>query len=73
VDDGVASVMMIGHNPALQDLALALPSTGAELERLQAKFPTAALATLVVPRASWSGLAPGDAQLAAYVVPRELR
>lgn len=72
VGDEVASVMLIGHNPALQDLALALASTGAELERLHAKFPTAALATLVVPGGSWSGLAAGDAELAAYVVPREL-
>ena len=35
-----------GHNPGLQQLALVLASAGAELERLEAKFPTAALATL---------------------------
>jgi phosphohistidine phosphatase len=73
VDDAARSVMVIGHNPGLQDLALALASTGEELERLRAKFPTAALATLAVPRATWSGLAAGDAELAAYVVPRQLR
>ena len=72
VDDAVDSVMVIGHNPGLQDLALALASTGAELERLQVKFPTGALATLAVPRATWSELAAGDAELAAYVVPRQL-
>lgn len=73
VDDGLTSVMVIGHNPGLQDLALALASTGAGLERLRAKFPTAALATIVVLGGSWSALAPGAAELAAYVVPRELR
>jgi hypothetical protein len=44
VPDQVGSLMLIGHNPGLQDLALVLASSGAELERFEAKFPTAALA-----------------------------
>jgi phosphohistidine phosphatase len=64
--------MLIGHNPGLQQLALALASSGAELERLRTKFPTAALATLTIPDTPWSQLAEGDALLAAYVVPRQL-
>jgi phosphohistidine phosphatase len=68
----VPSVMLIGHNPGLEQLALALASAGDELERLAAKFPTAALATLAVAN-SWSRLAPGDATLEAYVVPKQLR
>ena len=70
VPDQVGSVLLIGHNPALQDLALMLCSSG-ELERLEAKFPTAALATLALPR--WSSLSPGAADLVAYLVPRQLR
>jgi phosphohistidine phosphatase len=70
--DAVASVMLIGHNPGLEQLALALASAGDELEQLAAKFPTAALATLAVAN-SWSRLAPGDATLEAYVVPKQLR
>jgi phosphohistidine phosphatase len=72
VPDSVASVMLIGHNPGLEQLALALASAGDELEQLAAKFPTAALATLAVAN-SWSRLAPGDATLEAYVVPKQLR
>jgi phosphohistidine phosphatase len=72
VPETVASMMLIGHNPGLQDLALALASEGAELDRLQAKFPTAALATLTVPRTPWSQLSEGDAVLSAYVVPKQL-
>jgi phosphohistidine phosphatase len=67
----VASLMLIGHNPGLQDLGLLLASTGPEVEQLEAKFPTAALATLTVPE-SWSRLSPGDAVLASYVVPKQL-
>jgi phosphohistidine phosphatase len=72
VPDGVASVMLVGHNPAIHQLALALVSAGDELERLEAKFPTAALATLAVATV-WSRLAPAEATLAAYVVPKQLR
>jgi phosphohistidine phosphatase len=72
VPDSVASVMLIGHNPGLHELAVILASTGDELEGLEAKFPTAALATLTL-ATTWSRLAPGDATLEAYVVPKQLR
>jgi phosphohistidine phosphatase len=72
VPDSIASVMLIGHNPCLQDLALSLATRGAGLERLREKFPTGALATLAVGDESWSALSAGDATLEAYVVPREL-
>jgi phosphohistidine phosphatase len=65
-------VMLIGHNPGLHQLALTLASAGDELERLRVKFPTAALATLAVEK-SWSRLAPAEATLAGYVVPKQLR
>jgi phosphohistidine phosphatase len=72
VPEEVASMMLIGHNPGLQDLALVLASAGAELERLTAKFPTAALATLTLANTPWSNLSEADAVLAAYVVPKQL-
>jgi phosphohistidine phosphatase len=72
VPEEVASVMLIGHNPGLQDLALVLASAGADLERLEAKFPTAALATLTIANTPWSEVSEADAVLAAYVVPKQL-
>jgi phosphohistidine phosphatase len=72
IPERVASVMLIGHNPGLQDLALVLASTGTQLERLEAKFPTAALATLTLPNTTWERLSGADAVLAAYVVPKQL-
>jgi phosphohistidine phosphatase len=72
VPDTVASVLVIGHNPGLHQLALALASAGDELERLEAKFPTATLATLAA-ATSWSRLAPAEATLTGYVVPKQLR
>jgi len=72
VPEGVASVMMIGHNPGLQDLAVGLAAAGSELERLEAKFPTAALASLMLDGTTWSGLKEGDGELVEYVVPKQL-
>jgi phosphohistidine phosphatase len=70
--EAVASVMLVGHNPGLHQLALVLASSGAELERLKGKFPTAALATLALPNTMWSQVTPADALLTGYVVPKQL-
>ncbi len=66
-----SSAMLIGHQPSIRELALELAGDGAELARIRAKFPTAALATLVFV-GEWSALGPGSAELAAYVKPKEL-
>jgi phosphohistidine phosphatase len=61
VPDAVASVLLIGHNPGMQQLAF-------NLAGLDDKFPTAALATFEVD--GWSRL--GRAELVDYVRPRDL-
>jgi phosphohistidine phosphatase len=71
VPDEVESLMLIGHNPGMEDLALGLASSGDELGRVREKFPTAALATLTF-ATSWSRLAPGEAVLESYVIPKQL-
>jgi phosphohistidine phosphatase len=71
VDDGVESLMLIGHAPALPELARRLAGRGAGIERLEGKFPTAALAALSF-EGSWQELAPGAAELVGFVKPREL-
>jgi len=70
--ESVSSVMLIGHNPGLRNLALVLASRGAHLPQLDEKFPTGALATLAVPSDRWTALVPGVAELVDYVVPRQL-
>jgi phosphohistidine phosphatase len=71
VSDELESVMLIGHNPGIQDLALSLAGTGSEIPRLRGKFPTAALATLEL-SGTWRELAPGSAELVSFVKPKEL-
>ncbi len=45
---GSENLMLVGHNPSIEDLALALCGDGehASVSRLEAGFPTAALATI---------------------------
>jgi phosphohistidine phosphatase len=73
VRSGIRSVLLVGHNPGLQDLAVDLVGSGdvGLRERLLTKFPTGALATLEVP-GDWHDLTWGAASLLAFVVPREL-
>jgi phosphohistidine phosphatase len=65
------SVMIVGHNPAIQELTLWLAASGEGLHRVRTKFPTGAFAVLDVPVA-WSRLRPEAAELLAFVTPSEL-
>jgi phosphohistidine phosphatase len=71
VPKSVGSVMVIAHNPGLEDLAIVLARRSAKLDELRPKFPTAALATLVLDR-DWAALEKGTAELVDFVRPREL-
>lgn len=74
VPDEVTSVMMIGHDPGFHDLARSLSGSGDPdaSARLEVKFPTAGLATLVLKRDHWQDLEPGACELHSFVVPRQL-
>jgi phosphohistidine phosphatase len=72
--DDVRSLLLVGHDPGLQDLALELAGPGSDgdgLARLRAKLPTAAVAVLSF-EGSWPELAPATTRLTAFVVPRDL-
>jgi phosphohistidine phosphatase len=72
VPDGVGSLLVIGHNPGLQDLALHLARRSPVVDDLAMKFPTAALATLAVADQGWPALQPHGADLVRFVRPRDL-
>jgi phosphohistidine phosphatase len=74
VAETVRSVLLIGHNPGLHDLATALAGRrgGSEAERALADgFPTGALAEFVV-AGSWWDLREGGARLVRFLTPRML-
>jgi phosphohistidine phosphatase len=84
VPAATSTLLLIGHNPAIEDLALLLaappgsaagPGPGGshpgDLERMRSKFPTAAIAVLEF-AGTWPALGPGRARLTAFVTPRDL-
>jgi phosphohistidine phosphatase len=71
VDDGVESLMLIGHNPGVAELARSLAGSGRNLADLRGKYPTGALATLEF-SGRWADLQRGRAELTDFVTPKQL-
>jgi len=67
--DDVGSVLVIGHNPGMQELALELAAPAPELA---GKFPTAALAALAFHGSTWGELGPEATELVELTRPRDL-
>ncbi|MFQ0814461.1 phosphohistidine phosphatase [Brucella anthropi] len=67
----VPTLMLVGHNPSIEDLALALCGDGNKdgLLKLRAGFPTAALANITFPDLL-DALEPGAGYLERFVLPR---
>jgi phosphohistidine phosphatase len=75
VAETARSVLLIGHNPGLHDLALALAgpldTANSAMRNLGEGYPTGALAEFTVP-GPWHSLAEGTARLVRFVAPRDL-
>lgn len=70
-----ASLLMVGHNPGLEDLIFDLvPDDGTSPLRdiVEEKFPTAAFAVLELDIAQWADAEPGCARLIHLTRPRDL-
>lgn len=67
-----ATVLLIGHNPAMEDLVVTLAREGEQLPALREKFPTGALAGLDLAVDAWADASPGCARLTTFVTPRDL-
>ncbi len=71
LDADLDDVLLIGHNPGLQDLALLLSAPSPERESIAAKLPTGALVTIEL-SSDWASAGDGDGRIAALALPREL-
>ena len=73
-EDEASCLLMVGHNPGLEDLAGMLAGTGDAFAStaMQEKFPTAALAVLDFDAPHWADIAPGKGELRAFVTPKLL-
>ena len=71
--DQVRHVMIVGHNPALQELAIALTPPGSPArEAFKEKLATAAVVSFDFDAARWRSLAPATGQLQLSISPNML-
>lgn len=72
--DEDSAVLLCGHNPGLEDVALSLlPDDGAPLTvELERKFPTASLAEMAFEVDSWRDVRTAAGTLKRFVRPRDL-
>nr|WP_106410477.1 MULTISPECIES: histidine phosphatase family protein [Pseudofrankia] len=71
VDDGVPSLLLVGHNPGIHALAVGLlpPADRVKIPT----FPTGALAVLDLGTRRWAELGPASTRFDSFVTPRSLR
>jgi phosphohistidine phosphatase len=74
VDDGVDRLLLVGHNPGLELLALLLvqEDPGTLRRDLLDKYPTAAVAEISLPVSSWAEVVEGCGTLTHFIRPRDL-
>lgn len=72
VSRDVQRLLIVGHNPGLQELVLSLSRPGELLDEAAEKFPTAALAEIRFDTQGWDEIVPGHGILECLVRPREL-
>jgi phosphohistidine phosphatase len=71
--DGMSSLLVVGHNPMIEDVAIACAAEGddTELAALASGFPTSALAVIQF-RQSLAEAAPGSGSLTTFLTPAML-
>jgi phosphohistidine phosphatase len=71
-DDRDGRLLIVGHNPGLEQLALLLAQGGALRDRVAAKYPTGALAEIELGAGRWRDAGPGAGALTRFIRPRDL-
>ncbi len=71
-DGDAASLLLVGHNPGLERLALLLSGNHPLRAEIATKYPTAALAQLTFPVEHWGEVGQGGGTLARFIRPRDL-
>ena len=73
-DAGAESLLLIGHNPGLEELAMLLvpDDAGGLRDAVEEKYPTATLAEITLDADDWSAVAAGRGRLTRFVRPRDV-
>jgi phosphohistidine phosphatase len=73
--DSVAHLLLVGHNPGLEELVLLLVPDQADdalRNAVELKFPTASAATMTLPIERWGDTRQHEATLTRFVRPRDI-
>lgn len=71
--DAHASLLVVGHNPGMERLALLLGRGGALHDQIAAKYPTGALAEIALPIHCWRDAGVESGTLRRFLRPRDLQ
>jgi phosphohistidine phosphatase len=72
LDEEPATLVMVGHNPGLEEFAFALAGAGSDaaaMAQMSHKYPTSGLAVLELAR-PWEHIVPDCGRLVSFDVPR---
>ena len=72
VPDDCMRLLLVGHNPGLETLALLLTRGNGLRAELALKYPTATLAEIELPAQRWSEVGEGAGTLSRFIRPRDL-
>jgi phosphohistidine phosphatase len=71
-DEAAERLLLVGHNPGLESIALELTSGTGPRDDVAIKYPTGALAEIELPAEEWNAVAPGTGRLTRFIRPRDL-
>ena len=75
INDDISSLLIVGHNPAIQETVLRLAETDKNsnlLNRVENKYPTAAFCTLTSSIEKWAHASDTMFKLQELICPKEL-
>ena len=75
INDDISSVLIVGHNPAIQETVLRLARTDQNanlLNKVEHKYPTAAFCTLTSKIEKWAHAGDTMFKIQEFICPKEL-
>jgi phosphohistidine phosphatase len=70
--DEAGRLLVVGHNPGLEQLTLMLAAPSPLRDEAELKYPTATLAEIAFEASAWSDIAAGTGTLSRFIRPRDL-
>jgi phosphohistidine phosphatase len=71
-DDRCETLLLVGHNPGMERLALLLSRGGALHDEIALKYPSGALTEIALPIDHWRDAAESSGTIARFLRPRDL-